>query len=67
MRTSAWSLFVDICLLSGLCERDTRLCFREGLETGQQTGGWGGGEHGALAFCFNDCRSLLPLLPVIAF
>lgn len=22
---------------------------------------------GALAFCFNDCRSLLPLLPVIAF
>lgn len=23
--------------------------------------------HGALAFGFNDCRSLLPLLPVIAF
>lgn len=28
-------------------------------------GGWGG--HGALAFCFNGCRSLLPLLPLIAF
>lgn len=36
---------------------------------------WGGligkavkeGGLGALAFCFNDCRSLLPLLPVIAF
>lgn len=25
------------------------------------------GGLGALAFCFNDCRSLLPLLPVIAF
>lgn len=24
------------------------------------------GGLGALAFCFNDCRSLLPLLPVIA-
>lgn len=25
-----------------------------------------GGGLGALAFCFNDCRSLLPLLNVIA-
>lgn len=24
-------------------------------------------DHGALAFCFNGCRSLLPLLPLIAF
>lgn len=39
----------------------------------QWVGGGGGdrqrrrGGLGALAFCFNDCRSLLPLLPVIAF
>lgn len=50
------------CLLLRLCERRKRLVQRGVADMAAVQRG-----HGALAFRFNDCRSLLPLLPVIAF
>lgn len=52
---------VDIRLLRCLCE-DVCVFHSEVMDTAAEER-----SHGALAFRFNDHRSLLPLLPGIAF
>lgn len=60
----------DVCVLLSLCLKGILVSLWLRYESVFQRGVIGKavkeGGFVALAFCFNDCRSLLPLLPVIA-